>query len=913
MSVAASRASRSAGISILLLAFMLAFFSALAGGQAITFAAPASYPTGTPGASNAFDVVAADFNRDGLIDLAVTNPHNLSNNVSILLNAGGGVFSPAVNFSAGDAPLGIATGDFNRDGNPDLVVANENSSNFSLLLGNGAGGFAAPLNFFAGNQPFDIAVGDFNRDGNPDVAVANAAGASVSIFLGNGAGSFGPQTLVAVPPVPFALAVTDSDRDGILDILVAGQTGATLLRGNGAGGFVSSALFAGNLNSAATGDLDSNGVPDALFTQSAFPTGSLVVLHDFAAPTTLSGFATIPDSVAVGDLNGDGHPDVLVGDRSTPVGVPDQIFVLAGSASGTLGAPAAFTVGDGARSIVVADFDHDGRPDLAVACGDSNAVVVLLNTTAFAPGGALAADVTLTVADQPLGVGAGDLDGNGTADVVAAVAGNAANDQLALFDGDGNGGFVSAPSLGLPQLTTPNSVAIADFNRDGIPDLATAGQNADNVSVLLGRGGGSFGIATTFAVGDFPAGVASGDFNRDGILDLAVPNSDSNNVSILLGNGAGGFGASTNFPSGAFSVAVAVGDLDRNGTLDLAVANRDAATVSVLLGNGGGGFGPATAYPAGAGAASVAVGDFNHDGKPDLAVGNFFANTVSILLGTGSGSFGATTDFPVTNPIAIALADMDRDGNLDVVASTHSGNSAAILLGNGAGAFGVARSYPAGSFADSLTIADFNRDGLPDVAVGSFLGNSVSVLLNAALVVNHAPVANAGADQTVAATSASGATVTLDGSLSSDPDGDTLTYSWSGPFGVASGASPSVALPVGTSTITLTVSDPGSLTATDTVDITVTAPPPPTPQQQLSALERTVSGLGIQAGAASSLNSKLDAALAAANAGNRTAACNNLRAFINEVNAQTGKKLTAAQAAQLLAQANAIRASLGCP
>lgn len=914
--MSAATACRLAALCTTLLRFALtlALCSGIGFAQAVSFAPPASYPTGTAGASNTFAVVAGDFDRDGLTDLAVTNPDAASNNVSILRNLGAGVFGSATNFSAGNTPIGIVVGDFNRDGNPDLAIANQSSGDFSLLLGNGSGAFAAPVNFFAGNQPFAIAAADFNRDGNLDVAVANAGGASLSVYLGNGAGSFSPQTLVPVPPVPFALTVTDSDRDGIPDILVAGQTGATLLRGNGAGGFTSSALYAGNLNSAATGDLDSNGVPDALFTQTGFPGGSLVVLRDFATATTTSGFATIPQAVAAGDLNGDGRPDVVVADRGSTIGVPDQVFVLAGSGGGALAAPAGFTVGDSARSIAIADFDLDGRPDLAIACGDSHAVFVLLNTTAFAPGGALAPGATLALADQPLGVGAADLDRNGTADVVAAVAGNSANDQLTIFPGNGSGGFAAAASLALPPLTTPNSIAVADFNRDGLPDLAAAGQNADNVSVFLGSGGGAFGPATTSSVGDFPAGVAAGDFNRDGIVDLAVPNSGGNTVSILLGGGAGTFGAATDFASGPFSLAVATADFDRDGKLDLAVANRDSGNVSVLLGNGAGGFGAAATYAAGSGPASVAVGDLDHDGKLDLAVGNFFGNTVSILLGTGSGTFGAAAAFPVTNPIAIALADMDRDGNLDVVAATHSGDSAAILLGTGSGALGVARSYPAGSLADSITVADFNRDGLPDVAVGNFLGNSVSVLLNAPLVLNQAPVANAGPDQTVTATSASGATVTLDGSLSSDPDGDPLSYSWSGPFGVASGVAPSVALPVGTSTITLTVSDPGSLSSTDTVVITVDPPPPPPPpQQQISDLQSQVSGMGLPAGTANSLDGKLNAALAAANAGNVTAACNNLRAFINEVNAQAGKKLTAAQAAQLVAQANAIRASLGCP
>jgi hypothetical protein len=126
--------------------------------------------------------------------------------------------------------------------------------------------------------------------------------------------------------------------------------------------------------------------------------------------------------------------------------------------------------------------------------------------------------------------------------------------------------------------------------------------------------------------------VAVGDFNRDGIPDLAVANAGNNSVSVLLGNGSGGFGAATSYPVGSAPVSVAVGDFNHDGIPDLAVANANSNTVSVLLGNGSGGFGAATSYPVGSDPFSVAVGDFNRDGIPDLAVANQGSNTVSVLL-----------------------------------------------------------------------------------------------------------------------------------------------------------------------------------------------------------------------------------------------------------------------------------------
>jgi len=168
--------------------------------------------------------------------------------------------------------------------------------------------------------------------------------------------------------------------------------------------------------------------------------------------------------------------------------------------------------------------------------------------------------------------------------------------------------------------------------------------------------------------------------------------------------------------------------------------------------------------------------------------------------------------------------------------------------------------------------------------------------------VNQPPVANAGPDRTVGATSPAGALVTLNGTGSSDPDGDPLSFTWAGPFGTATGPTPTVTIPRGTHTITLTVTDPHGASATDTVSVTVRSP-----SQMVSNLIVTVTNLNFRQGI-----HLLENALRQINAGNTRAACNQLKAFTNQVRAQSGKKLTAAQANQLIAAANQIRAALGC-
>jgi hypothetical protein len=198
-------------------------------------------------------------------------------------------------------------------------------------------------------------------------------------------------------------------------------------------------------------------------------------------------------------------------------------------------------------------------------------------------------------------------------------------------------GFIAARAFDAGVV--PYSVALGDFNGDGISDLAVAnkGTNASNgsVSVLLGNGDGTFQPAVTYAVGTGPDSVAVGDFIGDGIPDLAVANYGGN-VSVLLGNGDGTFQPARAFPAGSSLGSVAVADFNDDGIPDLAVAGT-AGGVRVLLGNGDGTFQTSNvSYVTGNDAISMVVGDFNGDGLPDLAVANLYSSDVSILLNDGA-------------------------------------------------------------------------------------------------------------------------------------------------------------------------------------------------------------------------------------------------------------------------------------
>jgi hypothetical protein len=294
---------------------------------------------------------------------------------------------------------------------------------------------------------------------------------------------------------------------------------------------------------------------------------------------------------------------------------------------------------------------------------------------------------------------------------------------LALDPALARSGF-QAP-LAFDAGSNPVSAAVGDFNRDGILDLVVANHDSNNVSVLFGKGDGTFAAAVNYAAGIGPSAVAVADVNSDGVLDLMVANMTSRSVSVLLGNGDGTFQAAIDYPAGGALSSVAVADFNGDGKPDLAVANASRASVSLFLGNGDGTFQPAASFSAGPAPSSVAVGDFNRDGILDLVVtNNVQIGTVSVLLGKGDGTFGAAAKFTAgSEAIDVAVSDLNGDGILDLAVASAGSNRVSVLLGNGDGTFQAARQNGAGKYpAASVAVGDFNGDGIPDLVVATMGG-----------------------------------------------------------------------------------------------------------------------------------------------------------------------------------------------
>ncbi len=335
-----------------------------------------------------------------------------------------------------------------------------------------------------------------------------------------------------------------------------------------------------------------------------------------------------------------------------------------------------------------------------------------------------AGNYTLTAAVT----GQGSVAPTGTVTFVDTSNGNALLGSAVL---SGNTPVLSLGTSQSPAVgTQPVSVASGDFNGDGVPDLAVANSGGSTVSILLGKGDGTFQAAAALSTGATPRSIAVGDFNRDGHMDLAV--AFSNGVDVFLGNGDGTFTASTASPQTGFSAAgLTVGDYNRDGWLDLAVLDSSSSTLVLFLGNGDGSFTPASlSAQVGSSPTSLVQGDFNGDGILDFAVANLYSSNVTVLLGAGDGSFSPAAPLATGNePASVAVADLNGDGKLDLVVGNQYGATATLLLGNGDGTFQAATSLSTGSSFDGLAIADLNGDGKADLLTANYYNSSLAILL----------------------------------------------------------------------------------------------------------------------------------------------------------------------------------------
>jgi hypothetical protein len=615
-------------------------------------------------------VAVGDFNRDGIPDLAVANSGD--DTVSVLLGNGTGAFSAAAGspVPVGDGPISVAVGDFNRDGIPDLAVANSGDDTVSVLLGHGTGAFSAAAGspVPVGDGPISVAVGDFNRDGISDLAVSNLIGDTVSVLLNQGA-----TTTVLVSSAATALYGQPTTFTATVTAASGNPTGTV--------------TFRDGTTVLGTVPLDPDGT--ATFTPAVpLPAGT----HTIA--TTFNGSLEFVTSSAAITQTVNLTPTTTILTASTPqITAGDTITLTAVVQSGTTGTPSgSVTFYDGGSVLGTAPL--------------SSGIAVLPTAT--------------------LGVGAHSV--------------------FALYASDGN--YLGSAS----GVATVEVVSVPPPPPPPPPPPVTAfaaGTDSGGGQVnLYNADGSSRGSAAPFGAG-FTGGVrvAVGDVTGDGVPDLVAGTGPGAAAKVVVIDGKAGVSRFlTPFESFTGGVFVAAGDLTGDGVADVVVTPDQSGGPRVVIYRGGD-FQPVASFfgiddPNFRGGARAAVGDIDNDGSPDLVVSAGFGGGPRVSVFDGAALARGQFDHPVAdfylfddslrNGVFLAVGDVEGDGFGDIVAGAGPGGSprvlavsGRVLLSDGAA---VAVADPLVNFfagdtsgrgGARVAVADLDSDARSDLVVGN--------------------------------------------------------------------------------------------------------------------------------------------------------------------------------------------------
>ena len=332
---------------------------------------------------------------------------------------------------------------------------------------------------------------------------------------------------------------------------------------------------------------------------------------------------------------------------------------------------------------------------------------------------------------------ASDLNDDGAVDL-AIINQDTSDVRVFLNRADGTASF--DPFLTPPTQTgdTPSPNESCDMNGDGLMDIVTGDKFGDTVSVLLGRGDGTFDPSAQYSMGDLPRGLAIFDMDGDGDSDVISANANSSNMSIRLNNGDGTLGARTSFNGGGSAEwGLASGDMNNDGIIDFVVGAQSSRRLIVWLGNGDGTFTQSGALNGAGRIWMVVLGDVNGDGNLDVATSNGVDATGTIALGDGNGGL-SMHQVQSTGGLVVAtdLGDLDGDGDLDWIMSAFSGGAWTMHMNGGAGTFTTETTFIASQNPACALLFDFDGDQDLDIALLDEIADEVVLWENTCLATN---------------------------------------------------------------------------------------------------------------------------------------------------------------------------------
>jgi hypothetical protein len=749
-------------------------------------------------------IAAIDVDRDGELDL-VTG-HYEPRVLSTLLNVGSGTFGEARKRWMAGSPAFLVPADLEGDGFPELVIQlllHRESTEWVILETGGGDDFTGEIRIWAegGDEVGrSVAAADFNGDGRVDLA---AMGVNHFLVFYNLPGN--PRSKDCNGNCIPDECETDCNRNGLLDSCDIAQGISEDCDGNGVpdecepdcnrNGLLDSCDIARRISEdcdgngvpdeceLAQGDCDRNGILDACeedcdgnsrldlceilegtaadcngngtmdaceiargespdCNANGIPDGcELMMAPGFEGPR---GFWVGPTlySAPAGDLDGDGDLDLAALETGYP-NEPGRISLLLNEGKGTFshrpidpGFPLKPVVG------TVGDFDGDGSLDLAVATEGPPRTMVFINRKdgRFEPAG------SAEIPARPSAIVASDLDGDGDLDLSAATFGSAEGGSVTVLRNLGGGNLEAAPAI--PVAGIPASIAAADLDLDGRPDLAIprspgGGSQPRGIVVLWGRGKGEFESPVVLPGSEFssgssrPSSIAASDLNGDGFPDLTLATEGP--LLRVFFHQEGRFSWKTvDLPSTTSTTAVVATDLDGDGDLDLAAGTYNG--VQPFRNDGPGTFAPGALAEAGGSCWEIRAGDLDGDGDNDLAATGYELGMVLVFPNQGAGTFSIAEEtippdldsahFPVA-------ADLDGDGMIDLAAGApwdgpRDQTAVSVLWNEGGGRFGEGEKFDVPKVMNRLVPGDFDGDGLPDLVVVHANPVAVSILTHVA-------------------------------------------------------------------------------------------------------------------------------------------------------------------------------------
>lgn len=440
----------------------------------------------------------------------------------------------------------IAAADFNRDGIPDVVVSIPDFDIVTVFIGNNDGSFQSERNFVAGNGPRGIAVADLNGDGELDLAVASQIDQMVNILNGDGTGNFTASGSYSVSGMPGKLVAGDLNGDGWIDLAIS-STDLKILYGSRIG-FTpgQNYMLPMPTTNVAAGDFNEDGLTDVAVTFSGESSGGGVRIYLSDEYGVLTESVTVTDStriysLAIADFNADGNLDVIAAGNTTSSLIPANLLVLLGGGDGSFTTLPLNTNVSTSGGIATADLNADGNLDFATASG---AIYVGNGDGTFVPNpnGSLFPTVFPSASISIIGVdiAAADFNGDGVTDLAQA---NSWRARMLTYFGKGEAKYPVPKWAG---NSTNRDGVVADFNNDGRKDAAFV-QGNGQTQLYLQNANGDFNYTGTpiFQSGTSATSsiltIVSADFNGDGNADLAFTQPVLNGLIILLGDGAGNF------------------------------------------------------------------------------------------------------------------------------------------------------------------------------------------------------------------------------------------------------------------------------------------------------------------------------------------------------------------------------------